>query len=124
MKIDLRKYADYSFFDRDIKRGKRILPRPEEMIEVNGQLPELDIRSVDCSKLDLSGYNEDRITFDDKTVFPIDERKMPRNFNPSEIMEKQKNRGLVCVRYTKEDLEEKDWLSRLSMLHYLNIKNI
>lgn len=30
MKIDLRKYADYSFFDWDIKRGKRILPRPEE----------------------------------------------------------------------------------------------
>ena len=92
--MELRKHNDLSFLDKEIKSGKRKLPTPSEMVVVNGIQPELNIRSIDCSNMDLSGYDKERIAFDEKTVFPIDERKMPLDFNPSEIMERQKNPGL------------------------------
>ena len=45
--MKLRKYEDLSVLDTMVKNGKIKLPTPDEMIEVDGVKPQLDIRSVD-----------------------------------------------------------------------------
>ncbi len=90
---ELRPHPDYS---KSFAARKANLPQPEK----TGRAPHelfsrvLEIRSTDCSDLDLSQYDGQFIDFDDKTVFPSDPAKMPKDFNPSKIMERGKDSGL------------------------------
>ena len=102
----LREHRDYEQFNRNFLKGKIPLKTPEEIIQAQTEILsriyrnrptsdfELDLRHLDCSKVDLSKYNPHDIAFDEGTIFPTDSAKMPKNFNPKEIMEMQKNPGL------------------------------
>lgn len=92
--MELRNHPDYSYRNEQVKNGERKLPTPAEFVAVNGKMPSLDIRSIDCSSMDLSCYDNNRILFDEKTIFPTDKSKMPKDFIPKEIMEQHKNPGL------------------------------
>lgn len=74
-------YANYSQW-----RNKDISYSPDKK--------ELDIRSVDCTNKDLSKYSGEMISFDNYTKFPQDTTKWPFDFNPYQIMERQRNPGL------------------------------
>ena len=100
-KIALRPCADYSFMDRDIKTGRVKLPTLEETFGAGGK--ELDIRTVDCSQMDLSGYNPEKFTFDNRTIFP-DASHLPEGFDPQEIIPWA--RTFIC-RITFFDCSEK-----------------
>lgn len=82
--IKLDKHADLS--------NSRQLPSPQQVLDSRNKV--LDIRSRDCSNLDLSGYDATTITFDNNTIFPSDPAKLPQDFAPAQIMEIYKNPGL------------------------------
>lgn len=117
--IKLRPHANFDFVNRNFQNGTMKLSSPEDTyhktskINENGkteiiqELVKLDIRSVDCSRLDLSQYNPEKITFDEKTIFPTDKDKMPQHFNPTEIMERHKNPGLGVRSLHKKGLTGK-----------------
>lgn len=54
----------------------------------------IHINNFDVSFADLSGLDISKATFDDFTIWPTDEAKMPKNFNPKAFLEKRKNPGL------------------------------
>ncbi|MGN0919331.1 MAG: S8 family serine peptidase [Alphaproteobacteria bacterium] len=91
--LKMAEWADYTH------RQWEPLPKPQEMgqktAQNNWSLPEVDIRSQDVSDLDLSLYNMQDITFDDKTNWPDDSVKCPKGFTQlKKIVEYGKNPGL------------------------------
>lgn len=98
--FDIEKYVYYTERDVSLPYIER---RPEGgLLPWNGKvlnsLPkpsnyEIDLRSYDLSKLDLSNnYNELMVSsFSDNTVWP---NNLPKNFDPQEIIEIGKNPGL------------------------------
>ena len=86
---------------RDFKQYKEmmaIMPKsPEEIkkIYASGEWPGwlADGRSKDFSHLDLSEYDPNYFDFDTLTIWPTKD-KMPKGFNPEEVMENMKDPGL------------------------------
>lgn len=54
----------------------------------------IHINNYDVSTADLSGLDVSKATFDDFTIWPTDEAKMPKNFNPKAFLEKRKKSGV------------------------------
>lgn len=54
----------------------------------------IHINNFDVSQADLSGLDVSKATFDEWTIWPDDEKRMPKKFNPHEFLEKRKNPGL------------------------------
>ncbi len=54
----------------------------------------IHINNKDVSHADLSKLDVSKATFDEWTIWPKDENRMPKNFNPQEFLEKRKNPGL------------------------------
>ncbi len=53
-----------------------------------------EINATDVSEYDMSGLDVAKSCFDEYTVWPDDEKRMPKDFNPHELIEKRKNPGL------------------------------
>ena len=92
--------ADYSFFcEKGFPDGqpaqKTVTPQ------------ELDVRSCDLSAWDFTAYsaNElaDVLTFDSKTKFPPKD-KLPKGFNPKQVLENGKNPGLSVRHLHKQGI--------------------
>lgn len=82
-KNDLSQFANYSWLkNQEIK----------SVAELGDNY--LDIRSIDCSDKDLSGYNPEKISFDYGTEFPKDITKMPKDFDTEWILDVHRNPGL------------------------------
>ena len=71
------------------------LPNPNELHPENGTRGEVDIRNMLCENDDLSMYSIEDISFDHKTQWPTDPKKLPKGFEQKDkIMELGKNPGL------------------------------
>ena len=102
--LKLRGWADYT------KIKMKPLPDSKEMGQKNAengwQMPEIDVRSKDISDLDLSAYNMQDITFDDKTAWPIDVAKRPKGYTQlKKIIEYGKNPGLGIQSLHKKGID-------------------
>lgn len=92
--VQLRPHADYvKLRKRGLERGEIKVPAPEQTGWHDGAYQELDIRSIDCSGMDLSGYDADAVCFDDDTRFPA-AGLLPKDFDAAHIRELHKNPGL------------------------------
>ena len=78
--------ADYS----GIFAGKTEFPLFDPS---SGRMWQVDVRSADLSRLDLTDRYADIIaaSFDSKTIWP---NKLPKNFDPNAVMEQGKDPGL------------------------------
>lgn len=92
--ITLRPHEDLvEIFQRCLKVGEKKIPSPDQTGRHDGEYHELDIRSIDCTQMDLSAYDADSICFDDDTRFPAAD-KLPEDFHADTIMDLHKNPGL------------------------------
>lgn len=62
------------------------------------------INATDVSGYDMSGLDVAKSCFDEYTIWPDDETKLPRNFNPKEFLEKRKNPGLGVYELHKQGI--------------------
>lgn len=85
--IELHQHTDLTTRARYIK-----IPSPEELAKSRNK--NLDLRSKDCSSLNLSGYPAELIEFDDHTIFPTDPQMLPQGFDAKRLRETFKAPGL------------------------------
>ncbi len=99
----LRLHADYTGMKREP------FPAPDEIGYVDDPVwPKvLILCSLDCSQMDLSAYDPQFIEFDEKTKWPTDKAKMPKDFDPKAVMEQGKDTGLNVKKLHKQGITGK-----------------
>lgn len=96
--IKLRDFEDFSKWMSSWFETWPIPPAEsmgKRLPENNWQLPVLDLRHQNTSAMDLSGYDMQDVTFDDKTKWPTDPKKCPKGYaEMDKITEYGKDPGL------------------------------